>query len=308
MKNKISKINMLTDIEFIQLVNSCNSQYEILCELNVKPVGGNFDTLKKRLKKLNLFDNLKIRGRQKTLKFHSKVKRPLEIFLQLDGARINSSTLKKRIIDEKIKENKCEICGQLPIWNNKQLTLHLHHINGNRNDNRIENLQIVCPNCHTQTDTFGYKKRGVFKKRINFKEYVKNRQDEWKEKQKDKIEMVKNSNIDFIKFGWVQKVAELIKIQPQRVNRFMKKYLPDILEKAFKRGKNKNKRMKLIEIKQKRENMWKQRVNIIKNSNINFSKRGWSIKVKDTIHICKSEVFKFMQKYFPEIYENAYRK
>jgi Zn finger protein HypA/HybF involved in hydrogenase expression len=72
--------------------------------------------------------------------------------------RIKSSTIKNRLIRFKIKENKCEEC-KLQMWNNKPLVLQLHHIDGNRYNNTLENLQILCPNCHSQTDTFGNKRR-----------------------------------------------------------------------------------------------------------------------------------------------------
>jgi len=48
----------------------------------------------------------------------------------------------------------CQICGQKPMWNNKPLTLQLDHINGNSDNNYSENLRLICPNCHTQTETF----------------------------------------------------------------------------------------------------------------------------------------------------------
>lgn len=51
--------------------------------------------------------------------------------------------------------DRCSLCGLLPVWNNKPLTLQVDHINGVNNDHRIENLRLLCPNCHTQTDTFG---------------------------------------------------------------------------------------------------------------------------------------------------------
>jgi hypothetical protein len=61
--------------------------------------------------------------------------------------------LKNRLWAEGIKENKCEICG-ISDWNGKQLNCELDHINGNPKDHRLENLRILCPNCHSQTDTF----------------------------------------------------------------------------------------------------------------------------------------------------------
>ena len=51
------------------------------------------------------------------------------------------------------KEYKCEICG-ISEWQGKELSLQLDHINGINNDNRIENLRLLCPNCHSQTETF----------------------------------------------------------------------------------------------------------------------------------------------------------
>ena len=63
----------------------------------------------------------------------------------------------KRLVREGIKEYKCIICGR-DKWNDIPLTLHLDHINGDNTDNRIENLRILCPNCHSQTITYSKNK------------------------------------------------------------------------------------------------------------------------------------------------------
>ena len=85
---------------------------------------------------------------------------PLEDYLIL-GSKITSSHLKPKILEAGLLKNECVECGQPPEWKNKQLTLILDHINGNPEDNRIENLRILCPNCNSQTPTFcrGHKEK-----------------------------------------------------------------------------------------------------------------------------------------------------
>ena len=59
----------------------------------------------------------------------------------------------KRLVAEGYKEYKCEMCG-IDSWNGMPLSLHLHHKNGNHEDNGLDNLQVLCPNCHSQTDNY----------------------------------------------------------------------------------------------------------------------------------------------------------
>lgn len=66
--------------------------------------------------------------------------------------------LKKRLYESNIKKNKCEICG-VDSWNDKVLECELDHIDGNKNNHKLENLRILCPNCHSQTHTFRSKRR-----------------------------------------------------------------------------------------------------------------------------------------------------
>jgi hypothetical protein len=66
----------------------------------------------------------------------------------------NRCHLKKRLLKEKYLENVCAICGQPPVWRGKPLVLVLDHINGIHNDNRLENLRMICRNCDSQLETF----------------------------------------------------------------------------------------------------------------------------------------------------------
>jgi 5-methylcytosine-specific restriction endonuclease McrA len=64
--------------------------------------------------------------------------------------------LKNRLINEGLKESRCEECG-ITEWRGSPLSMELHHVNGDGSDNRLENLQLLCGNCHAQTDNWGGK-------------------------------------------------------------------------------------------------------------------------------------------------------
>lgn len=82
---------------------------------------------------------------------------PIEDLLVVGRRRTSRNHLKKRLLQEGLKTNQCEICG-LTEWLDKPLSMQLHHVNGDGSDNRLENIEFLCANCHSQTDTYGARK------------------------------------------------------------------------------------------------------------------------------------------------------
>lgn len=78
---------------------------------------------------------------------------PLEEVL-VEHSSYPRGSIKRRLVEEGLLQYICAECGQGPEWNGKPLTLELDHINGVNNDNRLSNLRILCPHCHSQTDTY----------------------------------------------------------------------------------------------------------------------------------------------------------
>lgn len=144
-----------TDQDFIEAVNNSLSYAEVLRKLNLKVAGSNYDLVKKTIKRLNL-DTSHMTG--KAWNQGEKYKpvfqaKPLSEILVEDSSWTSTYHLKERLLKEGIKEYKCECCGATE-WMGKPIALELHHVNGIKSDLRIENLQILCPNCHAFTDNY----------------------------------------------------------------------------------------------------------------------------------------------------------
>jgi hypothetical protein len=84
---------------------------------------------------------------------------PIETLLVVGRPQTNRSHLKQRLLDEGLKTNHCEQCG-LTEWRGRPLSMALHHVNGDGKDNRLPNLQLLCPNCHAQTENFAGRNTG----------------------------------------------------------------------------------------------------------------------------------------------------
>ncbi len=77
---------------------------------------------------------------------------------ELSAAPRSRSHVKRRLLSAGLKENRCELCG-ITEWRGRPISMALHHVNGDGADNRLENLQLLCPNCHSQTENFAGRNR-----------------------------------------------------------------------------------------------------------------------------------------------------
>ena len=144
-----------TDEQFIEAVKNSLSYAEVLRKIGLKVAGSNYDTVKRKISELNLdISHMTGQGWNKGERYKPvKGKRPLEEVLIEHSTWVNTNNLRKRLLNEGLKEKKCECCGNSE-WMGKPIALELHHVNGIKDDLRIENLQILCPNCHAFTDNY----------------------------------------------------------------------------------------------------------------------------------------------------------
>lgn len=132
-------------------VKSSDSYSEVLRKMEIPVQGNNTKTLKDKIEQYNIdISHFTFKKQYESIKDLKYV--PVDEYLN-NSKSIHSSKLKNKLIKEGLKENKCEICG-ISEWNGKPIICQLHHINGDNTDNRLENLQILCPNCHSQTENY----------------------------------------------------------------------------------------------------------------------------------------------------------
>lgn len=147
------KVWKLPKKQFAALVRRSKTYIEITNSLGYRNNGGGWRMLMQRLKTENI--------NHSHLGFDNK-NRYLGSFKAIDQSKLfrenspySTNTAKRYIRRDKLITYECALCGLGPLWNNKPLTLTLDHINGVNTDHRLINLRFLCPNCDTQTDTYG---------------------------------------------------------------------------------------------------------------------------------------------------------
>lgn len=142
-----SRYNMknINKEEFIKVCNKSLSMAQAAQQLNL-----HFNTFKRYALKFNCY-----KPNQSGKGMHKTSNRDINVYEIIEGKHPQYQTfkLKNKLFKKGIKERKCECCG-LSEWNNLPIPLELHHIDGDRTNHKLENLQILCLNCHAQTETF----------------------------------------------------------------------------------------------------------------------------------------------------------
>lgn len=246
----IKKIDAYSDDEFIYLVKSTDSLSKVAAIIGCKKY-----LVDNRAKQLNIYyKNQGLKGSNKNI----SVKYKLEDILNGEYPNYSTYKLKIRLINAGLIKDECSKCGcNLHADDNKYSICELHHIDGNNHNHKLENLDILCPNCHALTKNYKFRKRKRNNEIINncikqekIKSLTKKQQLELnklndkikkleeKEKQIEEIKQkLLHSDIDFSKFGWVGKASTIIGITPQKVNQWMKRNMLEFYnEKCFKRN------------------------------------------------------------------------
>lgn len=143
-------IDTLSKEKLEDCVNSSTSMREAMSKMGYKSISGkNMKIVKQKLSQMNIsYDHFV---------YATPTERNIENTL-CENSTADQKTIRKYYTKGNYSEYKCSICGQLPEWNKKPLTLILDHISGDNKDSRVENLRWVCPNCNQQLETTGFKK------------------------------------------------------------------------------------------------------------------------------------------------------
>ena len=148
-----SKVYSVSDEEFLDIVDNSISYSEILRELGLSTNGGSsLKPLKSRIEELGL-DVSHFKRINGSHSGKSSVRHKTEDILIANSPYQNRTALKARLLKEGLLNNACYNC-HLSSWLGEEISLHLDHINGINNDNSLNNLRLLCPNCHSQTDTY----------------------------------------------------------------------------------------------------------------------------------------------------------
>lgn len=189
------------------------------------------------------------------------------------------ASIRKHILLNNIFDYKCNKCG-IHEWMGQKITLEIEHKDGDNWNNKKENLEFLCPNCHSLTSTFRKKKNKKQKNIISDEEII------------EALKNNKNINQTLVSLGMDNSggnYKRVIKIcQNNKIE------IPKIKREKIKKESEYNKKLT-------------ERINNILKANIDFTQRGWRLKVEEVTGIQPQRADKFIVKYFPELKDILYK-
>lgn len=146
--------NRFSKDELSSIVKNATSLSQVVRTFGLSPKGSNLNTLKRRLHNEGIdYSHIKLgMNSNQGRKFRSTAI-PLKNVMKKNSSYPRFS-LKRRLLKAGLLKNECALCGLGPVWNGKPIVMRLDHENGVSNDNRMENLRMVCPNCDSQLPTY----------------------------------------------------------------------------------------------------------------------------------------------------------
>ncbi len=218
-----------TEQQLRDAISKSLSMRQVLLNLNIVGAGGNYSTTKKHINTLQI-DTSHFTGQAWNKGQYHGPQRPIEDYLT-NKAQMNSNCLKKRLIKEGIFLHQCMNC-KLTEWLGNLIPLELHHIDGNHDNSFKENLQLLCPNCHTLTDNYRSRKLKIQKppklpkvKKITIPKIT---DPNWRTKDKPdkrKVERpTKEQLSDLIQGLPVTRIAKLYEVSDNCIKKWAKRY------------------------------------------------------------------------------------
>ena len=223
--------------KLIENADKCVNMLDLCHRMGIENVGGeDYKEVRQLAQKLNI--KLKFTYKRNIMcNYHPRIE--TKDILVENSTYKDATKLKKRLIKEGIKEYKCEKCG-ITEWQGEPISLQIHHINGIHNDNRLENIQILCPNCHSQTDTYSGKNsnnenttkynKSLSRKHMNIDKWVGLQEKKWicNHPSKDVLCDV------FKEIGSFRGVGKLYNVSDNAIKKWFKHYGLPISKKELK--------------------------------------------------------------------------
>lgn len=229
-RRKTSPLWSISKSEIQTSLDTFSTYNQILEHFNLNPYSGTRTTFMSRIKSEG-YDLSRFEKNHRDYMKHLSKSKHNDTKLDLVDILVENSTyprvhLKRQLIENHIIDNKCSECFVSGTWNNKPLSLQLDHINGVNNDNRIDNLRLLCPNCHSQTSTFSRRNIKVKHKCLNCgvkisKKYTRCKKCSCVENgiKSRKFEITKEELINLIKQHPMTKVGEILGVSDNAVRK-----------------------------------------------------------------------------------------